>query len=327
MNWLGKLVGGAAGLVLGGPVGAALGVLAGHLLDDKLTREAENSKPRPPQRRNAAGTEAYARNAREAAPQRRVHHVEDGTIEVEPVEFNETGGEGPQVSDPGAVADRFFQTTFEVMGCIAKSDGRVSEQDIRAARAVMDEFKLEPAQLERAIKAFNLGKQPEYDWSRAIMALRRACAGRPDMLHNFLEIQIRTAIGGSDLQGASRPLLNRIAAMLGVGGLEFTRLETVLEPPLKVAASIAGLPAPERPGIATTSMPIEAPRHVTTLNSASVRAADLSNRAGNCCSACRACSLGWIQVRSYGGRGALNKCSPSSSSSPDTCVRLVKRLD
>ena len=27
MNWLGKLVGGAAGLVLGGPVGAALGAL------------------------------------------------------------------------------------------------------------------------------------------------------------------------------------------------------------------------------------------------------------------------------------------------------------
>lgn len=248
MNWLGKLVGGAAGLVLGGPVGAALGVLAGHLLDDKQTRDAENSKPRPPQRRSAVGTEAYARNAREAAPQRRVHHVEDATIEVEPVEFNESGGEGPQVSDPGAVADRFFQTTFEVMGCIAKSDGRVSEQDIRAARAVMEEFKLEPAQLERAIKAFNLGKQPEYNWSRAIMALRRACAGRPDMLHNFLEIQIRTAIGGSDLQGAARPLLNRIAAMLGVGGLEFARLEAVLRIRYKARGNRGAAADWNRPG-------------------------------------------------------------------------------
>ena len=117
-----------------------------------------------------------------------------------------------------------------------------------------------------------------------------------------------------------------IAAAIGEE-IEPIPRSTGLEPPLKVAASIAGLPAPERPGIATTSMPIEAARHVTTLKSASVRAADLSNRAGNCCSACRACSLGWIQVRSYGGRGALNECSPSSSSSPDTCVRLVKRLD
>ena len=112
----------------------------------------------------------------------------------------------------------------------------------------MDEFKLEAAQVERAIKAFNVGKQPDYDWSRAVMALRRACAGRPDMLHNFLEIQIRAAIGGSDLQGASRPLLNRIAAMLGVSGLEFARLETVLRIRYKARGNRGAAADWNRPG-------------------------------------------------------------------------------
>ena len=40
MGWNGKLVGGALGLAFG-PVGLALGVLAGHFYDEKLARDAE----------------------------------------------------------------------------------------------------------------------------------------------------------------------------------------------------------------------------------------------------------------------------------------------
>ena len=60
------------------------------------------------------------------------------------------------------------------------------------------------------------------------MGLRRACADRPDLLGNFLEIQMRAALAGTDLRGPSRTLLQRIAAMLGVGGMEFAHIEAVL---------------------------------------------------------------------------------------------------
>jgi len=215
MEWGGKLVGGALGFLLGAWVGAALGVIGGHLVDDRLG-STRNSKP-PPLRKPARPSKIY--------------HVED----TDPVaaQGSDTDSEldtdeGPSVENPEAVAKQFFQMTFEVMGYVAKSDGRVSESDIRAARAVMRDFALDDAQVARAIASFNVGKQTEYDTERTVMSLRRTCAGRPDLLRTFLEIQVRAAIGGSDLQGPSRPLLNRVAAMLGVGGLEFAQLETLL---------------------------------------------------------------------------------------------------
>lgn len=215
MQWSGKLVGGAVGMLVGGPVGAALGVLAGHLVDDKVAAgqgdgsTSGNAPPRP-----------------SAAPRAKsFHHVEDGDPFAEELD----AGESAAVADaPQQVGERFFDTTFEVMGHVAKSDGRVSEQDIRAARAVMQDFQLDSAQTARAIERFNLGKQADYDISRAVMALRRSCAGRPDMLRTFLEIQMRAAIGGSDLRGPARPLLTKVAAMLGVAGLEFAHLEAAL---------------------------------------------------------------------------------------------------
>jgi DnaJ like chaperone protein len=226
MEWGGKLVGGALGMLVAGPVGAALGALAGHLVDDRLAGSSPRppdsdptAKPRPP-------TSSHPSSRQERTNS--IHHVEDTDPFAASGETTMEADEGPSVDDPKAVSAQFFQTTFEVMGKVAKCDGRVSESDIRAARAVMKDFALDELQVAHAIAHFNAGKLAEYDEERAVMALRRVCAGRPDLLRTFLEIQIRAAIGGSDLQGPARPLLNRIAAMLGVGGLEFAQLETVL---------------------------------------------------------------------------------------------------
>lgn len=216
MDWGGKLVGGALGLLVAGPVGAALGVLAGHLVDDKLGQgTGRSARPRP---KATADTKPPPPDASRSG----FYHVED----ADP--FSLQAEESAPLSDPVKVAEDFFRITFEVMGNIAKADGRVSEQDIRAARKVMDDLGLDDVQVSAAIGHFNRGKQPDYDLTQAVLGLRRVCAGRPDLLRTFLEIEMRTAIGGSDLRGPARPLLLRVAAMMGVSGLEFARLETVL---------------------------------------------------------------------------------------------------
>jgi DnaJ like chaperone protein len=138
------------------------------------------------------------------------------------------GTRGRERPSAAQVADRFFRSTFEVMGHVAKADGRVSEREIDAARAVMRDFRLGQAQIDAAIDCYSRGKRSDFDLRESMAGLIAACADRPDLLRIFLEIQLRAALLGTDLQGPSRPLLQRIAAALGVGGIEFAHLEAVL---------------------------------------------------------------------------------------------------
>jgi DnaJ like chaperone protein len=130
--------------------------------------------------------------------------------------------------DVALISARFFRATFRVMGYLAKADGRVSEREIVAARAVMAELRLHGAQVREAIALFTAGKEPRFDPDAELAELRRACRGRPDILRMFIEIQVRAALAGNDLEGAVRPLMSRIARSLGIGAFELAQLEAVL---------------------------------------------------------------------------------------------------
>jgi DnaJ like chaperone protein len=145
-------------------------------------------------------------------------------------QFDELGGPA-YASTPdelAAIGERFFRATFRVMGYLAKADGRVSEQEISAARAVMSELRLNAAQVQEAIACFTAGKLAGFDLGAELAGLSSACRGRPDLTRVFLEIQVRAALAGNDLEGPVRPLMGRIAAALGISGLEYAHIEAVL---------------------------------------------------------------------------------------------------
>lgn len=128
----------------------------------------------------------------------------------------------------GNSGERFFHATFRVMGCLAKADGRVSEEDIAAARSIMAQFHLSPAQVQQAIGCFTAGKQPEFDLEAELAELRRVCAGRGDLARMFIELQVSAAIDGCNLEGPVRTLLGRIAQRLGVSAMELAHIEAAL---------------------------------------------------------------------------------------------------
>jgi DnaJ like chaperone protein len=123
---------------------------------------------------------------------------------------------------------RIFRATYEVMGYVAKSDGRVSEAEIAAAREVMNYMKLNGAQIHTAIQHFTRGKNPDYDLEGTLRDLADVCAHRPDLLRHFLEIQVSAALQGVDMQGPARSAILRVADLLEISRLEVAHMEAVL---------------------------------------------------------------------------------------------------
>jgi DnaJ like chaperone protein len=148
-------------------------------------------------------------------------------------QFDEYGGDpdsGPRVNageNLAAIGERFFRATFRLMGYLAKADGRVSEREISAARGVMSDLRLNPTQVRAAIEYFTAGKQGGFDPAAELGGLRHACQGRPELLRVFLEIQVRAALAGNNMEGPVRELMTRVAARIGISNLELARIEAI----------------------------------------------------------------------------------------------------
>ena len=134
-----------------------------------------------------------------------------------------SGGATPQQT-----AEQFFLTTFRVIGHLAKADGRVTEQEIAAARSVMAALHLDSMQVAAAINEFTRGKQASFNVMEELARLRNACQGRPDLIRIFLEIQVRFALAGNNVEGPVRKYLNRVASAVGVSEFELRQIEAVL---------------------------------------------------------------------------------------------------
>ncbi len=137
-------------------------------------------------------------------------------------------GAGVPRADSAIVRATFFRAAFSVMGYVAKVDGRVSEQDIAAARRIFRQFNLSDADTRAAMQFFAEGKASDFDLESTLRELAEVCRGREPVLRMFLEIQMRAALLGDGLDGITRSTLAQVAARLGIGALEFAHLETLL---------------------------------------------------------------------------------------------------
>ena len=139
-----------------------------------------------------------------------------------------------------SISEEFFRTTFEMMGHVAKSDGRVSEAEIDAARRLMQELNLGARETSAAIAFFRSGKTAGYDAELGVERLSEACGQRYDIKRVFMELQLRAALAGNDLSAPARTILTRAAARLGMSGPEFAYMEASLRARQRTRGGSAG---------------------------------------------------------------------------------------
>jgi DnaJ like chaperone protein len=131
-------------------------------------------------------------------------------------------------ASPAQIQEAFFRATFQAMGHLAKADGRVSEDEIRAARAMMSEFRLGEREVQLAIDLFTQGKRRDLPLESLLRELRQLCRKRPDLCRMFVQIQLQTALWGNGLNPAAREVLARMCAALGVSAYEVVQMEALL---------------------------------------------------------------------------------------------------
>lgn len=122
----------------------------------------------------------------------------------------------------------FFPAIFRVMGHVAKADGRVSEQEIAAARALMQALRLDSVQVAAAIAHYSEGKQPQFQLEAALQELRQLIAPHPQLSQFFIELQLQVALAGNGLVPESRQRLQLTARLLGLSGIDYERIEQLI---------------------------------------------------------------------------------------------------
>jgi len=132
----------------------------------------------------------------------------------------------PALGGKGQTQAVFFNTTFRVMGHLAKRDGRVSEHEIAAAQAVMTHLKLNSSRKQAAIKLFQEGKQANFNLDAVLTLFLHHCGNQPPLIRRFIEIQLSTAYADGMLPPVKRERLLYICNRLGFSRLSFDRLDT-----------------------------------------------------------------------------------------------------
>ena len=73
-----------------------------------------------------------------------------------------------------------FAATFQVLGHLTKSKGRVTQTDITLASTLMDRMNLHGAARQAAQQAFREGKEVDFPLRATLQRVRQICAGRRD---------------------------------------------------------------------------------------------------------------------------------------------------
>ena len=122
------------------------------------------------------------------------------------------------------VQNAFFRTTFLVMGHIAKADGRVSEQEIFAARQIMDQLELNASLRREAMALFTQGKEPSFQLQAVLSTFWEICAQQKDLLRFFMEIQLEAALADGVLQETKQRILAFTCNFLRFSPQEFDQI-------------------------------------------------------------------------------------------------------
>ncbi len=142
--------------------------------------------------------------------------------------FQQTGLSQPGVMGPfGNLENKrqqYFQSTFRLMGHVAKADGRVSEEEVQLAEQLMQQMGLQADHRRAAIANFKEGAASDFHLEGELQAFTQQCGQRSSLANMLLVTLISTAFADQRIDKAEHMALSQIAAYLGFSREQFEQL-------------------------------------------------------------------------------------------------------
>ncbi len=134
--------------------------------------------------------------------------------------FDRGLGRALKVASPENIARiqaSFFDTTFLLLGHIAKSDGRVSEQEIAHTENIFREMGLSGEQRRRAIELFQRGAGSAFHVGPTVTAFVETCGPQRQLQQALLAFLVTLAMADGELDAGEHTALRQIASLMGFG--------------------------------------------------------------------------------------------------------------
>lgn len=123
----------------------------------------------------------------------------------------------------------FFDTTFTIMGHIAKADGHVSQAEIEQAEVLMTRLGLDAERRRAAIALFKQGAEDSFELEPVISRFISEGGRQRKLPILLLEFLFSIALADGVLHSQEKQILSRVAGYLGIGSRQFEQLLLMLE--------------------------------------------------------------------------------------------------
>ncbi|PCJ32709.1 MAG: co-chaperone DjlA [Gammaproteobacteria bacterium] len=118
----------------------------------------------------------------------------------------------------------FLETTFTLMGKLAKADGHISKNEVNHVEQFIKKMGMSSEHRGLAITQFKLGSEANFDIEATLDEFMTHCGNTSNLRQVLLMYLIVMALADGKLDSAEQSLLEKIAARLNYSAAEFRQL-------------------------------------------------------------------------------------------------------
>lgn len=128
-----------------------------------------------------------------------------------------------------AMQRSFFDTSFRLLGHVAKADGHISEAEIAQTEALMRQLGISGDQRDAAIARFKEGAAADFDLDATLARFNQDCAGPRQVAQTLLVFLISMAAADGSIDRSEHAVMQRVALGMGFRAEEFEQLLRMVE--------------------------------------------------------------------------------------------------